>query len=99
MAFAGRLGLDLDLSNLPDQGEPTLQAKAFAETPSRYLLEVAPASLDPVIRALKEADQPFAQIGTFADHQNLTLRTASAGQQLDVPLDTLREAWLGTLDF
>ncbi|MEE9405107.1 MAG: AIR synthase-related protein, partial [Algisphaera sp.] len=99
MAFAGRIGLDLDLTHLPVDAEPTLAAKAFAENPSRYLLEVSPDHLDAAIRGLKEANLPFAQIGTFAPHNRLTLRTAATGQVLDTPLDTLRAAWLGTLDF
>lgn len=105
MAFAGRVGLDLDLTNLPapgSQGTPVeldLTAKCFAETPSRYLLEIAPAKLDAVIKSLRTAAAPFAQVGTFADHQNLTLRTASQGQVLTAPLDELRDAWLKPLDW
>jgi len=98
MAFAGRIGLDLDLTNLPVAGEPNLAAKCFAENPARYLLEVAPADLDAAVRGLRDAGVPFAQVGTFAGHDRLTLRAAD-GPKADVPLDTLRNAWLGTLDF
>ena len=76
MAFAGRIGLDLDLTNLPVAGEPNLAAKCFAENPARYLLEVAPADLDAAIRGLRDAGVPFAQVGTFAGHDRLTLRAA-----------------------
>ncbi|MEX2386906.1 MAG: AIR synthase-related protein, partial [Phycisphaeraceae bacterium] len=77
MAFAGRIGLDLTLDHLPallDRDVDTTAA-CFAETPSRYLLEVPPARLDRVIKTLLEASVPFAQVGTFADHDRLTLRT------------------------
>ncbi len=98
MAFAGRVGLDLDLTHLPVDGEPTLAAKCFAENPARYLLEVAPDQLDAAIRALRKAQVPFAQVGSFASHDRLTLRTAD-GPKADLTLDALRNAWLGTLDF
>lgn len=101
MAFAGRVGLDLDLAALPVAPGVSLDAAAmcFAETPSRYLLEVAPDHLDAVIRSLRDAAIPFGQIGTFAPHHRLTLRTPQAGQLLSADLDTLRAAWLAPLDW
>ncbi|NBC10439.1 MAG: phosphoribosylformylglycinamidine synthase [Planctomycetes bacterium] len=99
MAFAGRVGLDLDLANLPTTEPLPHEAACFAETPSRYLLEVAPENLDLVIRSLRESNTPFAQIGTFATHHRLTLRTPTDGQRLDANLDDLRQAWLKPLDW
>lgn len=99
MAFAGRVGLDLDLTTVPTEGELDLTAKCFAETPSRYLLEIAPAHLDAVIKSLRDAGTPFGQVGTFADHDQLTLRTAAQGQVFTTPLDDLRDAWLKPLDW
>ncbi len=99
MAFAGRIGLDLDLASLPAPEPLPHAAACFAETPSRYLLEVAPGSLDKVIRSLREAKVPFAQIGTFTPHDRLTLRTPADGQLLDAKLDDLRNAWLKPLDW
>ena len=99
MAFAGRIGLDLDLAAVPGpEGLDTL-ATCFAETPSRYLLAVAPDKLDAVVRRLRDAAVPFGQLGRFAGHDRLTLRTPRAGQLIDINLDTLRDAWLGTLDW
>jgi len=99
MAFAGRVGLDLDLANLPATEPLPHHAACFAETPSRYLLEVAPGNLDNVIRSLRESNTPFAQVGTFASHDRLTLRTPKDGQRLDAKLDDLRHAWLRPLDW
>ncbi len=99
MAFAGRIGLDLDLGALPGGQTLDTPVACFAESPSRYLLEVKPEKLDAVINALRKTKTPFGQIGTFADHDRLTLRTPQAGRVLDVSLDELRSAWLGTLDW
>jgi phosphoribosylformylglycinamidine synthase subunit PurSL len=99
MAFAGRIGLDLDLAALPTATPLDAPAACFAETPSRYLLEIQPDKLDPVIKSLRRADTPFGQVGTFTDHDRLTLRTPRDGRILDARLDDLRYAWLGTLDW
>ena len=93
MAFAGRVGLDLDLAALPAGLD--LVARCFAETPSRYLLEVTDEDLDAVTQRFADADVPVAKVGRFADHDRLTLAEAD----LDAPLDELRRAWRGALDW
>ncbi|MEM1212041.1 MAG: AIR synthase-related protein [Planctomycetota bacterium] len=102
MAFAGRVGLDLNLSAVPtpDPANPLpLLAAAFAESPSRYLLEIAPDHLDATLKHLESQAIPHATIGTFTDTPSLTARTDTLGRVLDTPLDALRQAWLGTLDW
>ena len=98
MAFAGRIGLDLDLDQVPASEPLPSVATCFAETPSRYLLEVAPSHLDAAGKALRNAGIPFATIGTFADHDRFTAKSTTDGQLLDEPLDKLRNAWLAPLD-
>ena len=98
MAFAGRVGLDLDLASQPCDA-CLLDPQLFAETPSRYLLEVAPGHIDALVKTLTELGVPFGQVGLFQDHDRLTCRTPAAGQVLDAKLDDLRNAWLGTLDW
>ncbi len=99
MAFAGRIGLDLDLGALPADAPIDTPAACFAETPSRYLLEIAPDKLDAVIRTLRKSEIPFGQVGAFTTHNQLTLRTPRDGRILETNLDDLRNAWLGTLDW
>ncbi len=98
MAFAGRVGLNLDLAALPAV-ECTTDAMCFAESPSRYLLEVHPDHVASVINLLLHHAVPFGQIGTFANHQRLTLRKPEQGQLLDIDLDTLSQTWLKPLDW
>ena len=50
-------------------------------------------------RVLTEAGVAFGQVGTFADHDRLTLRTPENGRLLDASLDTLRAAWQAPLDW
>ncbi|MBX2850663.1 MAG: hypothetical protein KTR15_02825, partial [Phycisphaeraceae bacterium] len=98
MAFAGQIGLDLDLAGVPNDVCLPEQI-CFAETPSRYLLEVHPDDTSKVIDHLMKAGVPFGQIGSFANHNNLTARKPDEGQLLDIDLDTLRAAWLKPLDW
>ncbi len=88
MAFAGDLGLKLDLMMQPIAGEVDLLARCFAETPSRYLLEVERGRMDDLDRALRGV--PFGVIGEFNDSGRFTL----ADGEIDLDIAELREAWL-----
>ena len=97
-----RIGLEIDLTHVPTPSAADAISEfeaCFAETPSRYLVEVAPAKVDAVVRALKERDVPFAQVGVFAKHDRITVRTGKLGRLMDESLDTLRDAWLKPLDW
>ena len=88
MAFSGGIGLALDMDAIA--GNIDSQAVAcFAETPSRYLLEVCPNSLDALAVALD--DVPHRVIGTFDDTQRMH------GNSLDVALNDLHDAWINGL--
>jgi phosphoribosylformylglycinamidine synthase subunit PurSL len=99
MAFAGRLGLDMTLDNVASESELDDVAACFAQSPSRYLIEVSPDHLDSVVRSLREAGITFGQVGRFASHDRLTLRCAKHGRLLDVALDELLAAWKKPLDW
>jgi phosphoribosylformylglycinamidine synthase len=94
MAFAGDVGVRLDLAMLPTADRDISAAAAcFAETPSRYLLEIARNDLDAVDAALRGV--PYAIVGEFDDSQRFVVN----GADVDVRIDALRSAWLGTLDW
>jgi phosphoribosylformylglycinamidine synthase len=99
MAFAGGIGLDVDLSAVASTGKLDDVAAAFAETPSRYLLEVKPENLDEIIRLLRDKQIPFGEVGRFNDSDKLTVRSNESGQLLEQSLGDLKAAWLGTLDW
>jgi phosphoribosylformylglycinamidine synthase len=95
MAFAGDLGLDLDLRAAPGTAELTPTAIAFAEDPSRYLLEVAPERLADLTKALGSV--PHAVVGTFVARGTLRLvnlaekSAVEAGHE--VSIGVLRQRW------
>ena len=83
MAMAGGLGLELALDG----------PACFSEEPARYLLEIAPDDLDAVSATL--SDLTHFVVGEFTGDRRLTLSEA----HLDVPIDELLSAWMGTLDW
>jgi len=68
-------------------------AAHFSESPSRYLLEVAPASLERV-RA-NFVDIPCTEIGTLTDGDALEI----PGADVRINISRCAQAWRGTLDW
>jgi phosphoribosylformylglycinamidine synthase len=91
MAFAGGLGLALDLAKLPCDGDVGFLARAFAEDPSRYLLEVDESDLPALAKALGSVQH--AVIGTFDGGDELVLDGAGGAKRAKVR--ALGEAWSG----
>jgi phosphoribosylformylglycinamidine synthase len=95
MSFAGGIGLELSLDELPVVGTPDTDRRLFGESPTRFLLEVEPGSE----QALAElfAHVPHARIGTTTAEPFLTV-TSEGATLIREPHDGLREAFTGTLD-
>lgn len=98
MAFAGGIGLNIDLGGVPSGEALSETAACFAETPSRILLEIEPGQFDTVARLLTEADVPFGEVGRFNESDRVTVQS-SGGQLMDAGLDELRDAWKQPLDW
>lgn len=72
-----------------------LAALAFAEGPSRYVVEVDVMHVDAVLEHARAAGASAVQVGAF--DRSGTLRWPGAG--LDVPVSDLVGAWRATLDW
>ena len=99
MAFAGSIGLELDLGGIPRRTELDDLAACFAETPTRVLLEVDPDAFNDVANELTANEVPFGRVGTFTDSSRLTVRCDEHGLLVDEPLNELREIWQAPLDW
>ncbi|HAU37868.1 MAG TPA: phosphoribosylformylglycinamidine synthase, partial [Phycisphaerales bacterium] len=93
MAFAGALGVDLDLRALPCEGEPSEAAKLFGEAAGRFLVEVAPDRYDAFLRCVR--DVPFGELGRVTDSGRIVLRSGGK-TRIDLPLADAKAAWQGT---
>ncbi|QDU33739.1 Phosphoribosylformylglycinamidine synthase subunit PurL [Poriferisphaera corsica] len=99
MAFAGRVGLDLEIKGVPSDEALDTIAACYAETPSRYLIEVASEDVNAVVSQLKEAGIAFGQVGVFGEGDRLTVASEKDGRVMDASLAELVEAWRETLDW
>lgn len=91
MAFAGGVGLAIDLEGVPHDGGPDDQALLFSESHSRFLLEVPPGATTRLEAAL--AGVPFARVGTTEPTGRLRVRGRGGATLIDESLVDLQAAW------
>ena len=96
MAFAGGLGLELDLSAMPTDDDAGDAARLFGEYAGRFCVEVAPENYDAFLRIVR--DCPFGELGRVTDSGRIVIR--GGGKTLiDLPIDQAKAAWKGTFDW
>ena len=98
MAFAGGLGLKLDLAEVATdadyQGDEDTLIKLFSESNTRFLIEVAPENCDAFESGLEGAT--LSPIGSVTEDDQLVVE--SGGQLLlSTPVGQLKEAWQSPL--
>ncbi len=97
MAFAGGLGLTLDLravpvAKVPGRPDPLTDAEAlFSESATRLLLEVPPAKAEEFEKGM--AGYPAARIGRFEQEPVLRVMGLSGKPVIEAAVQALREAW------
>jgi phosphoribosylformylglycinamidine synthase len=95
MAFAGELGLRLDLQAAPrPEGLDDDATLLFSESPSRFLIELRPADAPAFEAAL--AGLPCARIGEVTAGDELIIGGCAGGEALRAGVAELKAAWQGT---
>ena len=102
MAIAGRLGCRLRSRCLPAPSGTRLDTRAalFSESPSRFLIEVEPGEAEAFERAF--AGLPSARAGFVTAEPWLAIEAAEEADgewAVCEPIEALRQAWQGTLDW
>jgi len=95
MAFAGSLGLSLNMNAIPQDGCTRDDQLLFSESNSRFVVEVAPEHREQFEDAL--AAVPFGRIGKVTDASRLVIENAPGEKVIDVPIADLKEAWQAPL--
>ena len=96
MAFAGGLGLDLDLTRLAEQeGISNDAVLLFSESNSRFLVEVAPCQWARF--ASHFAGLPLVELGKVTSGPNVTIRGVAGDTVLDSSWRELKHSWKSTL--
>ncbi len=95
MAFAGRIGLEIDLSALPRTADVASDdATLFSESCARFLVEVAPENAAAFEAAL--AGRPVAQIGQVTGDGALRVCGLESKIVIESSIQDLLQAWQGT---
>jgi phosphoribosylformylglycinamidine synthase len=97
-AFAGGLGISIDLSRVPWKGAEegwTDQALLFSESASRLLVTVHRDQAEAFEAIMGE--ECFARIGAVTEHPDLVIEAIEGNTVIKAGLDELKEAWQKTL--
>lgn len=96
MAFAGGLGLDLDLAPLATQnGIASDAVLMFSESNTRFLVEVSPAQWPSF--ASYFTGLPLVELGKVTAGDSLLIRGVAAETVIDVPWTELKRRWQAPL--
>lgn len=92
MLFAGGLGADVSLANMPRDAEITRDdVLLFSESNSRFILEVRPEARETFERTMK--DVPFGFIGRVVDTSELMVRGIDGDKVLSCGIAELKNSW------
>lgn len=96
MAFAGGLGIEARLENVPAAKDVTRADQIlFGESTTRFLLEIQPDHFAKVARIL--SDVRFGEIGKVTGDSRLIIRDANNNFVIAAELADLKEAWQAPL--
>ena len=97
-AFAGALGLSLDLAMVP-AASLVDDDLLYAESLGRFVVTVAPERAEAFERELGSLDGLWARVGQVTAAPRLQVASSRGGRMMDVDLEQLRRAWLAPLDW
>jgi phosphoribosylformylglycinamidine synthase len=89
MAFAGNLGVELSLRNVPADGEVSDATKLFGESAGRFLVEVRADDVEAFTKQIGQV--PAGLVGKVTDTGRIVI-----DKSIDLPIDQARDAWQGT---
>ena len=96
-AFAGGLGLEIDLGAVPAEGITRNDALLFSESQSRFVVTVSPKAREAFEALLAGSD--FARVGTVISEEVLKINGLSGKRIIEEELVELKAAWQKPLAF
>jgi phosphoribosylformylglycinamidine synthase len=96
MSVLGGVGVEVDLERVPCRGCLRVDEVVFSETQARYVIEVRAGGVEEVLRLAGQVGVEVSVIGRTVASGVYRLRFGSTVAEL--PLDTLRDAYLGGLE-
>ena len=95
-AMAGRLGMDLDLSAVPAEGNLPDEVLCYSESAGRFVITVPQEARKEFEDIL--SGQALGLMGRVTDTDRFVLRSQNGTIWLDLSIDQLLEAWKQPLD-
>ncbi|MEM3041662.1 MAG: AIR synthase-related protein, partial [Nitrososphaerota archaeon] len=95
-AFAGMLGLDIDLGKAPMKGVDKNCVLLFSESNSRFIVTVSPSDRERFEECL--AGVPYALVGKVTEEQRIRVRGLGGILLIDCELTDLKKAWKKTFE-
>jgi phosphoribosylformylglycinamidine synthase len=98
MAFAGGLGIEVDLRGLPKSKDCCrVDAQLFSESNSRYIVEVKPEKYDAFAKLM--LNSPFGQIGKVTEEKVLVVKAEDGKTVIEADIGSLKHAWQKPFDW
>ncbi|MDL1955637.1 MAG: phosphoribosylformylglycinamidine synthase subunit PurS [Candidatus Desulfofervidus auxilii] len=94
-AFAGGLGMEIDLRNVPYEGEKRNDYILFSESQSRFIVTIHPEYKEAFESFM--TDCVFAQIGQVRDDEQFIVKGINGETIIKTDIYVLKEAWKNTL--
>jgi len=95
ICIGGQLGAEIDLRNLPVEGDLSDEQLLFSESNSRFIVTCSSDRVEELRNLF--IDLPFAQIGRVTDEKKLMVKGIKGTTVVDVQLDRLARAFKETL--
>jgi phosphoribosylformylglycinamidine synthase len=90
-AFAGGLGLDIDLRRIPGEKLTRDDWILFSESQGRFVITIHPEHKDGFETQM--ADCPLGRVGQVTPDPYLVVKGLSGGEVIHARIDSLRETW------
>jgi phosphoribosylformylglycinamidine synthase len=97
VAFSGGLGIDADLSSVPQEGVDRDDHVLFSESQSRFIVTIPPESENAFRKMLQ--DCVVGRIGIVTARETLKIRGIRGTTIIEEGLGELKAAWQKPLDF
>lgn len=98
MAIAARRGIRIDAALAPATGKLSAAARLFAESNTRFLVEVAGDQQRHVEAMFAAAEVPLARLGQVSEEPRVVIRLEDQ-PLVDAPIDELLARWRAPLDW
>ncbi len=98
MAIAGRLGVDVNVDNMPTTGDLNATQKLYSESNTRFVVELESSSAGAFAARLSDHGIPAKRLGQVVSTRDVIIRNASQ-TLVELPIADALRGWTEPLDW